>query len=197
MFGTGGFFLAAQQHAAMSEPRREHREAPFSDVLNEKLVKVVELGINPVLFVALWKAAFDQRDSANGLREKEFCHGFADIVLGAAPVLQEELALVSEVLESGFGRFALTGRWASVTSDSANDLRLRFQHMAGSWFVFRRKALMGILVIVGMSHFSREMLQSDCGYPGVPEHVKSIWRFSEGLDGKSDLGTPRAREFGE
>jgi hypothetical protein len=180
--GTGGFLLAARQRSAFSSQRAEDPLGTFSDSAEEKLSKVVALGINPLVFVALWRAAFNQVDSSNRTREQEFSNGFADVVLGASPSLQEELALVSKVLESGIGRFALTGRFASVTAESPRELRQRFEFMAGSWFAPRRKALMGILVIIGMSHFSRDALQIDSGYPGVPEHVKFIWRDSAGLE---------------
>jgi hypothetical protein len=180
--GTGGFLLAARQQSAFSSQHAEVRLGALSDSLEEKLNKVVALGINPVLFVALWRAAFNQVNSSDRTREQEFSNGFADVVLGASIVLQEELALVSKVLESGFGRFALTGRFASVTSESPRELCQRFEFMAGSWFAPRRKALMGILVIIGMSHFSRDALQIDSGYPGVPEHVKSIWQDAAGLE---------------
>jgi hypothetical protein len=182
VLGTGGFLLAARQHCAFAQQRAEQRFGTFSDSLENKLSRIVELGINPVLFVALWRAAFNQVEGSNRIREQEFSNGFADVVLGASTPLQEELALVSKVLDSSIGRWALTGRIASVTSDSPIELRQRFEFMAGSWLTLRRKALMGILVILGMSHFSRESLQKDSGYPGVPEHVKSIWQDAPGLN---------------
>ena len=192
VYGTGGFLLAARQQSASSLQRPEARIGALSDSVEMKLNKVVALGINPVVFVALWRAAFNQVDVSNQIRAQEFSDGFADIVLGASTVLQEELALVSKVLESGLGRLALTGRFASVTSDSPRELCQRFEFMAGSWFTPRRKALMGILVIIGMSHFSRDVLQKDSGYPGVPEHVKSIWRDAPGINSPvgSSVGSP-------
>jgi hypothetical protein len=185
-FGTGGFLLAAREQSAFSLQRAEPRFGAFSDSLENKLSRIVALGINPVLFVTLWRAAFNQVEGSDAFREQEFSDGFADVVLGASTPLQEELALVSKVLESSFGRWALTGRLASVTADSQHELRQRFEFMAGSWLPPRRKALMGILVIIGMSHFSRESLQKDSGYPGVPEHVKSIWRDAPGLNSPTE-----------
>ena len=149
--------------------------------------------IDKDLFVVLWKAAFNPVPLAQGdtpseeaaradQREVAFRHGLVRLLAQSPEGMRRELALFSRAASTGLGRLVLFGIWSPLAQVPPERLRQSLDDMGASRFSFRRKVALGVVLVLGMSHYSRAELYGDAGYPGPPTVIAGLWT-SEGRGG--------------
>lgn len=151
----------------------------------------------PELFVTIWKSAYGETVLAQDMgtvkqrvlspdeqrahersvrREQAFRVGLQGVLSGSPAVLKEELVLVSRLVDFAPSRRLIFGFWKPLADVPQEHLRLALGDMGRSRLAFRRKIAMGLLIIIGMSHYSQPELYRDAGYPGPPEVLRGLWQ---------------------
>lgn len=149
------------------------------------------------LFVTIWKAAYGETALAQNVgtvkqrvqspdeqrahersvrREQAFRVGLQGVLSGSPAVLKEELVLVSLLVDFAPSRRLIFGFWKPLADVPQEHLRLALGDMGRSRLAFRRKIAMGLLILIGMSHYSQPELYRDAGYPGPPDVLRGLWR---------------------
>lgn len=147
--------------------------------------------IDEDLFVVLWKAAFGHVPSlpgppamdgggTAGQREAAFRKGLARLLVQSPEGIRRELALFSRAASMGLGRLALFGFWSPLAQVPPERLRQSLDDMGASRFSFRRKVALGVVLVLGMSHYSQAELFGDAGYQGPPSVISGLWSTEGG-----------------
>jgi hypothetical protein len=180
-FARGGAGLvAAAQGALLASPSH----LPQSGLAHEPAGGHVPVGP----FEAIWRAVFEVDSSTQpdpvelerrSKRTQAFRQGWQRVVDGGPAVLQQELNELADVLQWALGRWLVMGTWIPVEELSDLELRSSLQTMATSRLPWRCQAAMGVLIVLGMAHYSQPELYRDGGYSGPPEVLKGLWNGSQ------------------
>lgn len=133
------------------------------------------LGIDPAQFLRIWKAVIVGKEEIEPSRQEAFVASFARLLSDSSDELRQEVAMLSRMLDRFWGRWLVFGFTDPLESTAINVLSDRIEVLGASALSFRRKTRMGLVTLMGISHYAHPLLVADSGYRGAPSHIRDLW----------------------